>query len=394
MDIDPDDVAFVIGIGDPVKRHELMQSKKPWLLTNYESFSIMRKDANGHMVNRYPEMTTQKWGAVAFDEGHRLRGRNTHWTKEVLKLQTQAGPWTITGSPIVRSPEDVFPPLKLFDKAKHRSFWRWIDEYCTTVTTPWATEVTGVKNVAVFNEMLVEYRLRRFASQIPELAKLEHVDHIIEFDVPPSIKVAHDKAKKDYIIEHPDLDDKLALDSAGALVHWLRSFTGAPPGDNNEKAKIAVDIIRHSIGPVVCFAWYHASVDQLKMKVQKAFASRQIWSVTGDDRADTRHKVMQAHQASSDGILIATLGSIKEGVNLQVGNVVIFYECDYLPGINDQALKRVKRRGQERVVQAYWLLARNVTIDRAVYRVQKKREGMIESLDKPLREVVREVYAE
>ena len=86
--------------------------------------------------------------------------------------------------------------------------------------------------------------------------------------------------------------------------------------------------------------------------------------------------------------MIATIEALKEGENIQSCGVIVFYELSYLPTDNDQAVGRIRRRGQGRTTVDTYLICAERTIDDTTRRVVLKR-GQTTDFD-----VLREFYRE
>ena len=76
-------------------------------------------------------------------------------------------------------------------------------------------------------------------------------------------------------------------------------------------------------------------------------------------------------------IVIATMASMQEGVNLQEAKSVVFAEHHYLPSTIEQSMARVRRFGQTDPVNVYHVLAKG-TVDASVWRVMLGRHSNVQ----------------
>ena len=65
------------------------------------------------------------------------------------------------------------------------------------------------------------------------------------------------------------------------------------------------------------------------------------------------------------------------GINLTAADTVIFYDSDWNPTVDQQAMDRAHRLGQTRQVTVYRLIARGTIEERILQRAQEKSEVRI-----------------
>ena len=344
-------VSVVNGNGFEARRNQLA-NPADFVLTSYHTWSTVEKRNGAILWGKYKDLSQRKWAVYIFDEAHRMRGRNSIWTKQVFKLRNadaknQSVPiWLLTGTPMVRDGGDVWPYLYLVDRAQYRSYWTFVERWCDLEITPWDKKVGPVRNPAKFSEMLSRYALRRAQTDIPELAKLEQINLTIPVELPTSVTKSIALAKKQYRLEHPDLDTPIAFEAAGALYVAMRQLTTTPPTKANPKVEALMDYLEDHQARQIVYVWFRQSANTVLEAIQKKYPKRTVRVFTGDVSPKNKQEAIDAYWENEDCILIATVSALKEGANLQAGNEVVFLERSDLPGENAQAIARVKRRGQ------------------------------------------------
>src|SRR5690606_3635938 len=116
------------------------------------------------------------------------------------------------------------------------SYWRFVEEWCVIEETPWDKIIHGVipGKEEAFAAMLSEYSTRRLLRDIPELSTLEVIGpEMIEVKLPQSVYTTMQRATKEYIIEHPDMTNPIAIQYAGELTNKLRIMSSLPPTQAN-----------------------------------------------------------------------------------------------------------------------------------------------------------------
>ena len=366
------DIAIVEG--ERHQRYEALRSDAEWYLLNYEMLSrtIAKPNPRTNWGPEYvKELLERPWAGIIFDEAHKLRGRNTGWTSATFKMLTlkyapsrDARVILVTGTPIYNNPGDVWSYLKIIDPRTYTSYWRFVETYCWMEYNGWAMDVVGVRDPEGYRGTLDQYMIRRKLRDVyPELD--EPVHHLVHLQLPQRWMDAHKQAKQKWILENPDTGEKKKLLE---LTSQLRRLTGAMAP--TKKAALKDFLSDHDAEQVVVWAWYHDSINAAESVVPK---KRLIGVATGDTAPRDRDKLVEKLSSSKDGVLIASLGALQMGANIQSAHTMVFYEEDYLHTTNDQALGRLNRRGQTEQVHVYHFLCEG-TIDDNVHQIAKTRE--------------------
>lgn len=371
----------------PAARHAALEADTDFVIHSYANWSARSRGAI-----TYPELSTRPWAVCVFDEGHRLRGRNSQCTKHVFELRRARGAnvetpiWVLTGTPILNNPGDLYPLLHLWRKREFRSYWNFVGDYCRVTKTPWATEVgqlrKGVEDE--FQELVASFALRRTLKDIPSLASLDHQDRDYFVTLPPSVKKTIDKAREEYVIEHEDLEVSEFVSGGGALYSKLRQLSTNPPTAEKPKISFVRDLLEDRAGHVVVYCWYKDSAKAVAEGLSKS--GRPVTLITGDVPTARRSGLVDNWKADKGGVLVATISSLKEGISLINAKDVVFLEHSELPADQDQCIARLKRRGQTELVTVHHVWARS-TPDMAIKRhLTERTTGLKQALTSWLKE--------
>lgn len=372
----------------PRARHAALQAGTDFVIQSYANWS-----ARSSGLYSYPELTTRQWAVCVFDEGHKLRGRNSQCTKHVFELRRARGSnvqtpvWVLTGTPIVNNPGDIYPLLHLWRKRDYKSYWNFVGEWCKVVKTPWATEVGQLRRGLdeEFQELLGEFSMRRTLADIPSLASLDQRDRDYFVTLPPSVNAAIAKAREEYVIDHEDLEKSEFVSGGGALYAKLRQMATLPPTREKPKVDFVRDFLEYHQGPVVIYTWYKNSAKGVAQELTGA--KRPVTLITGEVPAHRRGELVAQWESQKNGVLVATISSLKEGISLVHASDVLFLEHSELPSDQEQCIARLKRRGQTRLVNVHHVYARN-TPDMAIKRHLTERTlGLKRALTSWLREL-------
>jgi SNF2 family DNA or RNA helicase len=96
----------------------------------------------------------------------------------------------------------------------------------------------------------------------------------------------------------------------------------------------------------VVFGWYKPSLAALALRLQEEDIDS--WLIDGDVPQKARGPIITAFQNGQKRVLLGTISTMGESINLQRANHVIRVDRCFNPAMNQQAVDRVDRQGQER----------------------------------------------
>ena len=353
-------VELANGSGPTIRKSALGHPDVDFVLTSYNNWSAKTKSGTW----TYPELHERLWSSLVFDEGHKLRGRSSQCTKHVFDLRkARAGNattpiWVLSGTPIVNNPGDLFPLLSLWDRLSYKSYWKFVNDWCVIIETPWKTEVGQLRKGLdeEWQELIGRFSLRRTLKDIPKLQSLEELHRDYFVDMPASVKTTIKKARKEYVIEHEDLENTEFVSGGGSLYAKLRQISTMPPTKEKPKVDFVREFLDYHQGPLVVYCWYKSSARGVAEELVRM--GKPVTLITGDVATDKRTGLVDAWAKESDGILVATISSLKEGISLIHANNVVFLEHSELTADQEQCIARLKRRGQTELVQVHHVWAR------------------------------------
>lgn len=156
-------------------------------------------------------------------------------------------------------------------------------------------------------------------------------------------------------------------------MHTLRMLAAS-----NNKIKACVDLITSSPGPHLIYTYYDKSSAKLIYDLIKQAAPDLLpytKYLSGHQSATERADIAYDDNTT---ILIATMQSIGQGLNLQRFRTVIFFEGDWTPGAMHQRITRVWRLRKDsdpnkhEPVLAYYILSKD-TIDEKIHAKRNAR---------------------
>jgi SNF2 family DNA or RNA helicase len=411
----------------------------PWVYTNYAKLRVQ---------SSRKALLARRWDVVIIDESHRIKGRNSQQAEGLKGLKTERM-YFLTASPMPNgSPSEMFLWLQKIDPKTFSSYWNFVKQYCIVEQTEWGIKVGAARDERQVAQLLMPYMIRRLredvARQLPPLL-LQRIRHALS----PRQRAMYTQMTKAFIIstkrgpspqeqvppdsEMEDLDQTAAgwgqqeeqwdeeqedVEAQNTAVRWshLRKICLTPIlyGEEDNGGKLeALDALLEEILPtgrkVVVYTWHRRFaeivwehiINKGEHRLPSGGYIHEGLSAGGDPTAGLVHggfdtddqvdTIRHFKEKTGGGVLVATIASLGEGLNLQEASAVIFLEISYVPEENRQALRRVHREGQTQSVNAYILVAKGTIEDLVFEHVQEKRES-IRDFDK-MRMLVQEQEA-
>jgi superfamily II DNA or RNA helicase len=255
----------------------------------------------------------------------------------------------------------------MLDPHTFSSYHRFIYTYCHVYNSGFGTKVQGGYTGKI-QRMLENYALGRKYRQVHMyLPRL--IENIITVPCPPELRKRYDGLKYLYTDILEERDEKKFYSAFIAVLQKLRQITMC------EEKLDAITQLVEDVGisnDIVIFCWYKEAARKIASKLSQNTVPHVreaiIPVITGDVSPTDR-----ARLAKDSHIVVATLSSLSEGVDLSHAKHIIFSECFYTHGKMAQALARVRRWTENQgSIHAYYVHMHN-TVDEIIYEVQKSR---------------------
>lgn len=336
-----------------------------WLIVNKEMLRTHKK-ALLTMAPRYK--------TLIIDESHHMRNRDAEHSKgtaELSKLIPRC--YELSATPIWKEVDDLYMQLHILFPTVFSSYWDFVDKWCIADAGRYSTKVIGVKKTMIkeLEELLDVVRIgRTYAQAGRDLPPI--IENSIKLDFTRQSRKMYDNLKDGYRLKIQGHEDVL-LTSAMEVLHTLRQVTAF------EKIDAILETIEdteaYHKGRYVVFTWYKDAAEAIWSEVHEKTGAVLI---TGDKSPAERREL-----ALSGKPIIATLGSLSEGIDLSFCRMVIFAEEHWPPGSNVQSLARVRRERQvesnvEPVLVYYVMVAK--TIDEDIHNINRRRGATIREL--------------
>ena len=375
-----------------------------------QRFPLRPGDDEGMVIVAYDnlgkwreQLRDNEWDLIIADESHKLKDPTTQRTQEVIgciaeacaagatvnpktgKTTTAAYPAPeagitpleaddkifLTGTPMVKNPIDLWSTLSYLNP----EYWGDSDEARLQFTAryiDWEKDESGrtLRNTEEFNKRLRESAMVR--------RKMEDVNP----DMPPKyrrvVPIELDANAADGWSAKADIEDSLAraqIDARG--LPPLPRITEALMAYSEIKAPLAAKYVAdeaeaNPADNIIFFSKHVRVGDAIAAELEERGIP--YTRVQGGMKDADKERQVVEFQSGEYPVMVATMGTLKEGSNLFRANRVVFAEVDWNSTDLQQAENRAWRRGQTRPVQVdYLMLADRLDMDVAQIALQKQQ---------------------
>ena len=306
---------------------------------------------------------------VIVDEAHYCKSITAARTRVVLREAKAAKrAWLLSGTPMPNNPAELWAPIKALwphhaPDCTNRT--HWIDKFCELKYSYHAgCEVpSGVKNADELRDTLNKFMLRRTLDDVgielpPLRTDLIHIPKSQGFDR----HIAD--WKEEHMIHFASFGDKFEdlIADVDIYLSSLRRLLGlekvAPV------ANLIVDELKDKAYDSVVVMYHHRDVGSAFAEVldNRGYDYVQVGGGTYEtDRSQAIHKFQMGRVPVFLGQQLAA----GVGIELSRASEIVLLEPDWVPKVNEQAIKRIHRIGQDRPCRAR-IFAMDGTVDDSI----------------------------
>ena len=297
------------------------------------------------------------WGRIILDEAHMIRNSRNKTTVALMSLKAH-NRWCISGTPIQNGAKDMVTLLEF-------------------IGFPRKIAKKRMKEI-VAQRMLLRTK-KGTGIELPEI-KREGVD----------IKMSPSEFRVyDFVDEHIDFELVRQLKKRQATIlkrmvseFYSGEFDDVEPDEldeiNSDNFRLDKTLeIANKVGNGVIFADFRAEIDYIKKKLESR--GKKVAVIHGGVPIVQRKEVLD-NQANYDFVIIQIYAG-GTGLNLQRFNNVIINSPHWNPFIEEQAIARVHRIGQQREVKIFHLVEKE-TIDADIVSVQDVKKQVWEDVSR------------
>jgi SNF2 family DNA or RNA helicase len=311
---------------------------------------------------------------VVADELHYVKNRKAKRTVlvyELLKKHRPAHFWGLTGTPIKNRIPEFWSLLRILSLCPggenglsvdlYRGYWKFCEHFChmemKRIGRMQIRQYVGFRNVADLKALLKDKYFRRTFK-----------DLTVKLPPETNTSLAMGKLKAEKGLEGILADYELGKVADTA--------TPAKVECALEKVKHTItwvkDAVEQGVDALLVLTDYVSVAEAIAREVQGAVL------LTGRQSPKARWAACQEFQANG-GILVCTIGAVKEGLTLTRANHAVFNDLCYVPGDLAQVKRRIRRIGQEKTCHYYYVTGGEVD-SKITEMIREKTKILLQAL--------------
>ena len=378
----------------PFKTHIFHGNNRNISIYDIKQFDIIITTYNQiqyNSNNKFKILQQIYWQRIIFDEAHHLRNSNTQIFKGALSLKSNIR-WLLSGTPIQNSIKDLF---NLFKQIKIPKKYYSNSDILNITIKNFILKRTKIQtniNIPTLNIINIEVNWnsneeKYLSKEIHRQLKFSNLDE-------NNLKIGQEFGKqtlplliraKQSCISTNLLKSKIKniQNNEKLMKEFPNEKTILSKAENcSSKINKVLEIIlerKDNKNKKIIFSSFKKEIDYLEEKLQNL----NFKTATFDGRIATNERSIILNDKNID-ILIIQIQTGCEGLNLQHFNEIYFISPHWNPGIEDQAIARAHRLGQEKEVFIFKFTMKNfdeensnICIENYTKNIQKiKRECM------------------
>lgn len=277
------------------------------------------------------------------DESHYVKNRESiqaYNIRQITRPDFCPHTFLLTATPIMREADDIFMQLRIIDPFTFSNFDAWLHRYCWFHQSAYGPQNVSLKKGVTFDDYILGRSYAQIGLQLPPIIPPSNSpDALIKTSLPKPYRVAYDDVKNTMQHALDNGEIVLTMDNAMQVMHTLRHLTANP-----SKQESLLSFLETDPGPHLIACFYRQSAYDLRsFLVEHGHSASDITVITGADVPAHERPIYAKRAQATSSILIATMPSISEGVDLSHMRSVHFYEENFTPGGMYQFLSRVRR---------------------------------------------------
>ena len=398
------------------------------MLTHYNVFSRRKPkkikgegaDVLAQLIAQEQEKTAPKitlldriqathWDFVALDEAHRIKGRDTGWTKEIKKLRSRYK-HIMTGTGFINDPSEVWSLLNFLDPQRFSAYWKFREHFCEESDEDGYRQVIGPRPETKdeFRALIREFGPRRTKMEVFKDLKAP-IRTNVEVDLNDIQRKMYDEIKHELFTLDQNGEMFGAPNVLAALIRLRQICVGTPEvvGDyydeEAEKRRFIIKLVEPSSkidalmeiieglewdeerrDQVVVFSNFKDPIELAKKRFDEAGISY-IHMEEKDNDQTRYHKWAVEFRQKKAQVFISTLQLGGESITLTSASTCVFLDRSWSPKDNSQGEARIWRPGQKEVANIIHINAKN-TVDLVIEDRVARKEGWFQQIfgnDKP-----------
>ncbi|NND23114.1 MAG: DEAD/DEAH box helicase, partial [Acidimicrobiia bacterium] len=358
---------------------------------NKLTFVLMNVEALSHASGKkWLQSKLQKHGMrsmIILDESTSIKNLKASRTKAIIKLGELARfKRILTGSPITKSPLDLFSQCAFLDKKLlgYENFTVFKSKYAVMYSIERGGYSIQIPKYYVNLEEL-EFKLKNFSYRVRkkdclDLPEKMYVQRYV--DMPEEQQQAYDRLKITAmtVMQDEEVSYNNKLTELLKLQQVTNGFVKTNEGNiidfkSNAKLKELMAIIEETEDKCIIWANYVHNIEGIKNKLAETYGSDSVVSIYGADSVEDRNQAVEKFQNNDECRFLVgnpTVGGY--GLTLTAAKYVIYFSNSYNLEVRQQSEDRAHRIGQKSQVTYIDIICRDTIDQMVLHNLENKIE--------------------
>ncbi len=334
----------------------------------------------GTIRNDIEKIKKYKFDLVILDESQNIKNANAQTTKAVMLLECK-NRVALSGTPVENNLGELYSLFRFLNPGMFGSAEEFNRYYAIPIQKDNDKEAAEELKKKIY-----PFILRRIKKDV--LKDLpEKIEKVLYVEMNPSHKKYYEERRKTYYdLIHQNLKaygmGKTQFYILQAL-NELRQITSCPESKNGRITSSKKDVVLENIidavrndHKVLVFANYINSIEGICKELEKN--NIKYLSMTGATK--DRHILVDKFQNDSQyKVFVMTLKTGGVGLNLTAADTIFIYDPWWNKTVENQAVDRAYRLGQDRTVFSYKLILKD-SIEEKILKLQETKSRLVDSL--------------
>ena len=347
-------------------------------------FSLLKKvdiilTTYGTIRNDIENLLEQKFDLLVLDESQNIKNINSQTTKAVLLLNAKKRV-ALSGTPIENNLLELYSLFRFLNPEMFGSVQEFTNDYIVPIQ-----KYSDTSTIEELRKKIYPFLLRRVKKEV--LADLpDKIEKLVYVDMNDEHRRFYEERRKYYYsLLEKNTSSQGNFDKFFVLqaINELRHIVSSPELENKKiissKKEVLIENVIEAIEnnhKVLVFVNYLSSIESIcdSLKENKI----KYLKMTGQTK-DRQNLVDKFQNDSRYKVFVMTLKTGGVGLNLVSADTIFIYDPWWNTTVENQAIDRAYRLGQDKTVFAYKMIMRN-TIEEKILKLQEIKNKLLDDL--------------
>ncbi|WP_373082653.1 DEAD/DEAH box helicase [Fusobacterium animalis] len=347
-------------------------------------FSLLKKvdiilTTYGTIRNDIENLLEQKFDLLVLDESQNIKNINSQTTKAVLLLNAKKRV-ALSGTPIENNLLELYSLFRFLNPEMFGSVQEFTNDYIVPIQ-----KYSDTSTIEELRKKIYPFLLRRVKKEV--LADLpDKIEKLVYVDMNDEHRRFYEERRKYYysLLEkntssQGNFDKFFVLQAINELRHIVSSPDLESKKIISSKKEVLIENVIEAIEnnhKVLVFVNYLSSIESIcdSLKENKI----KYLKMTGQTK-DRQNLVDKFQNDSRYKVFVMTLKTGGVGLNLVSADTIFIYDPWWNTTVENQAIDRAYRLGQDKTVFAYKMIMRN-TIEEKILKLQEIKNKLLDDL--------------